>query len=80
MLEGATKTSAFKAGSFTISTGWSYLFHRRWALDIAFDYQNWSTDHGVDRVFTAAGGTAETRLNEVNWESFTAMIGVAYHF
>jgi len=63
-----------------VSVGWTYLFHRRWALDVTIDYQNWSTDHGVDRVFTAAGGTAETRLNEVNWESFTAMIGLAYHF
>ncbi|UCD31543.1 MAG: autotransporter domain-containing protein [Desulfobacterales bacterium] len=63
-----------------VSTGWTCLFHRHWALNIAFDYQTWSTDHGIDRVFTAGGAVAETRLNEVNWESFTAMIGLAYHF
>ena len=63
-----------------ILMGWTYLFHGRWALDVTVDYQSWSTDHGIDRVFFASGTTAETRLNEVNWESYAAMIGLAYHF
>lgn len=63
-----------------VSAGWTYLLHGGWGLDITIDYQNWSTDPGIDRVFTAAGTTAETRLNEVNWESFMAMMGLSYHF
>lgn len=63
-----------------VSVGWTYLFHGRWALDVTIDYQSWSTGHGIDRVFWAWGTTGETRLNEVNWESYAAMIGLAYHF
>ncbi len=63
-----------------VAAGWTYLFHGGWGLNLTIDYQSWSTDHGVDRVFIASGSTAETRLNEVNWESFTAMVGLSYRF
>ena len=63
-----------------VSVGWNYLFHGRWGLDVAIDFQSWSAKRGVDRVFTASGATAETRLNEVNWESFTVMMGLSYYF
>jgi hypothetical protein len=63
-----------------VSMGWTYLFHDRWGLDLTINYQNWSTDPGIDRVFTSGGATAETRLNEVNWESSMVMIGLSYSY
>jgi hypothetical protein len=34
------------------------------------------TDPGIDRVFWAAGGTTDSTLNEVHWESSGIMLGV----
>lgn len=63
-----------------LSMGWSTSFKKQWTLNINFDYQKWSTDTGTDRVFFSNGTTLETPLNEVNWQSYAVMMGVAYHF
>jgi hypothetical protein len=63
-----------------ISMGGSTSFKKQWTLNINFDYQKWSTDTGTDRVFFSSGTTLETPLNEVNWQSYAVMMGVAYHF
>ncbi len=63
-----------------ISTGWTVSFNNQLALNINFDYQDWSADHGIHRIFYLSGNTVETPLNEVNWKSYAIMIGIAYHF
>lgn len=42
---------------------------------LRLDYEDWSTDPGVDRVFFADGTQPTTRLNEVNWQSFAIYVG-----
>lgn len=49
-----------------------------WALRLSADYQEWETDAGTDRVFFSDGSIAESRLNEVNWQSSAANFGVVY--
>jgi hypothetical protein len=63
-----------------LSAGWRYFFDNHWAVNLNFNYQDWSTDNGIDRVFLASGSISETRLNEANWQSFATMIGLAYVF
>jgi hypothetical protein len=60
--------------------GYNYLFNPQWSLNFSGKYQEWETDPGIDRVFFADGTEAETRLNEVNWESFSLMVGVTCRF
>lgn len=56
--------------------GYKYFFDARWSLDFNGKYQKWETDPGIDRVFFSNGTVVETRLNEVNWDSYSLMIGV----
>jgi hypothetical protein len=63
-----------------LGAGYNYFFNPQWSLGISGKYQEWETDPSIHRIFLAVGGEVETRLNEVNWESFSLMFGVTYRF
>jgi hypothetical protein len=52
----------------------------RWGINAGMNMQEMTTDPGLDRIFYADGTTADTRLNEVQWRSFTFDAGVSYRF
>lgn len=52
----------------------------RWGMHAGMNVQEMTTDAGLDRIFYADGSTADTRLNEVQWRSFTFEAGVSYRF
>jgi hypothetical protein len=60
--------------------GYQYYFNPQWSLNFKGRYQTWETDSGTDRVFFADGSEIETRLNEVNWKSFSLAVGVTRSF
>lgn len=49
-------------------------------LRLSAGYQHWDTRSGTDRKFRTDGTTSETRLNDVDWDSHSVMVGVTYHF
>lgn len=63
-----------------IRAGFNFILQRHIALNFNFDYQDWSTDSGTDKIFWADGTTSETRLNEVNWTSYSLGLGVSVRF
>jgi outer membrane autotransporter protein len=63
-----------------IGTGFNVWLHPNWALNFNYDYQDWSTDGGTDKVFFSDGSTAKTKLNEVNWTSYALSLGVSLRF
>jgi opacity protein-like surface antigen len=63
-----------------LTLGAEYLVTGPWSVNLAFTYQKWSTDPGLDRLYYANGSVAETRLNEVNWDSYALMLGLVYRF
>jgi len=63
-----------------LSTGVIFFNNYPVSLHLNFDYQDWNTDPGTDRVFFSNGAINETRLNEVNWKSYAFMIGMVYGF
>jgi long-subunit fatty acid transport protein len=65
---------------FELSLGGRYAFSDRWSLALTTNYQKWSTDPGVDRVYLVNGAISAMRLNEVAWESFAILIGITYRF
>ncbi len=71
-------TQKADAGGTILMFGGAYRLTDAWTLRGSLRYQNWSTDPGVDRVFFANGGSVETRLNEVNWDSRLVMFSVSY--
>ncbi|MCA1764738.1 MAG: hypothetical protein LC633_00530 [Desulfobulbaceae bacterium] len=43
-------------------------------------YQKWQAEEGIDTINFANGSTGVTRLNEVNWESFSVTAGLTVSF
>jgi hypothetical protein len=60
--------------------GYNYFFNPQGSLNLSGKYQEWQTDPGIDRIFFSNGTVAETRLNEVNWESYSLMLGATFRF
>ena len=65
---------------FFVAFSAEYALAGRWSLNMSLNYQKWSTDPGLDRLYYAGGSVAQTRLNEVNWDSYAVMLGVVCHF
>jgi len=63
-----------------IRGGFNFVLQRHVALNFNFDYQDWDTDSGTDKIFFANGKTAKTRLNEVNWTSYSLGLGLSIRF
>jgi len=63
-----------------IGAGFNFMLQRNIALNFNFDYQNWSTDEGTDKVYFSDGTTTKTQLNEVNWTSYAFSLGLAVKF
>lgn len=63
-----------------LSAAVDYTFNKHWGIGFLANYQEWSADAGIHRVFTSNGAIGVTRLNEVNWESYAAEIGVTISF
>jgi hypothetical protein len=52
-----------------------------WAVNIGAKYQQWKVENGIDRVYWSDGTPpSDTRLNEVNWKSLSAALGLTYRF
>ncbi len=69
-----------KGSGVVFSMDWLMGFCENWGINMGVNYQKWSTDSGVDRTFFANGMIIDTRLNAVNWTSFTIDAGISYTF
>ncbi|WP_305906747.1 hypothetical protein Q9L42_019350 [Methylomarinum sp. Ch1-1] len=50
-------------------------------LTLSVDYKNWKADNkGFDTTYLSDGRVLETKLNEVNWESLGANLGLQFNF
>jgi hypothetical protein len=65
---------------FVVAAKWRCQIANHFGLNLMFDYQDWSTEAGTDRVYLSNGETDETRLNKVNWNSRAILFGFDYAF
>ena len=63
-----------------LGAGLNVVIFYNLALNFNFDYQDWKTDEGKDKVFFADGTSARTQLNEVNWSSYALSLGLTLRF
>jgi len=64
-----------------LALGGRYDLTEQWAVHLNLEYRDWKAEHGKIRFFYADDGAERVqRLNEVNWESRSAMLGMTYHF
>ena len=63
-----------------LSIGVAYVLSERWLVEAGFAYQDWSVGSGLDTTYFADGTTAQTRLNEVTWDSYAASLGMRYQY
>jgi len=61
-----------------ISADWNIFFTHHLGLNMSVNYQTWDTDPSIDRTFLSNGTSANTRLNEVNWDSYAIMFGIVF--
>lgn len=57
-----------------------YTIDKTWSVTAAADIQSWKTMHGTDKTFFSSGAVSYTRLNEVNWDSYSFSLGVNFNF
>jgi Protochlamydia outer membrane protein len=62
--------------SLTLTKHWK----SDWDAFLNFGMETWDTSSGLDRVFFANGNVIESTLNEANWDSWWAGIGVRRSF
>lgn len=60
--------------------GINYLFNPRWSVNLIGKYQKWKTSAGRHRFFFYDGSSYRTRLNGVNWDSYSLSAGVTCRF
>jgi hypothetical protein len=65
---------------YVVAARWRCQFANHVGVRLSFNYQDWSTKAGTDRVYLSTGEVDETRLNEVNWTSRSALLGIDYTF
>ncbi|NOQ77377.1 MAG: TonB-dependent receptor [Methylococcaceae bacterium] len=52
-----------------------------WKLNLSIQYQYWQADkNGKDTLFFANGRVVTSKLNEVNWSSYSIGAGIVYSF
>jgi hypothetical protein len=64
----------------SIHAEWLIRVTRHLNASLLANYTRWSTDPGSDTFYFADGRVYSTRLNRVEWQSHSVMIGIAYHF
>lgn len=65
---------------FVLAAGGSWDLGQGLSLDLDLIWRDWKIKGGRDRFFSADGTVGGTRLNAVNWESFSALAGVTWQF
>ncbi len=69
-----------KGRGFKINVGANYHLKDNFSIDFGMDFSKFHTAPGVDRIFLQSGGTLESALNEVLWNSHAFMLGGTYYF
>lgn len=68
------------ATGIVASAGYRYLTDELWGVSVSIDYQNWESESGKETLFTINENQFNSRLNEVERESFGINIGVNMDF
>lgn len=63
-----------------ISFGGYGAMSRKWSGRLSIDYQQWKAGPGTDEVFFTNGTSSLTRLNEVEWKSWSISGGAELRF
>lgn len=51
-----------------------------WGAGFSLDAKRFTTGEGRDRTYFSDGSRSDTKLNEVNWNSYSAMLDLRYRF
>ncbi|NOY61590.1 MAG: hypothetical protein GXP10_00305 [Gammaproteobacteria bacterium] len=55
-----------------------YQYAEGYSFTASLTRQEWSTESGIDKTYFANGDTTSQQLNEVEWQSWSAMVGFEY--
>ncbi|MEN8135855.1 MAG: TonB-dependent receptor [Thermodesulfobacteriota bacterium] len=53
---------------------------RNLLVNLDLHYQKWRAEDGIDKTYFSDGSIGATRVNEVNWESFSVAAGLTVRF
>lgn len=60
--------------------GIAYDLDKRWSIFLQTDVVAMDTNAGTDRTYFSDGSTGDTRLNNVNWDSFAVTVGALLRY
>lgn len=60
--------------------GATFFLSDQFSFTLAYEFSEWQTEEGVDRVFFSDGTIGGTQLNRVRWTTRAWSLGVAYQF
>ncbi len=64
----------------TLTLSLDYDFTSEWTARLSMSREKWKTDPGIDTTYFSNGTSSKTRLNVVNWESTSIMLGIFYSY
>lgn len=65
---------------FVFALDGDYKLNDRWSFVGTLDAQYWKATSGLDRTYFSDGTSSDTRLNQVVWDSYAALVGLKYTF
>lgn len=71
-------THSANAAGYRLNAGMGYDISDHWQLNLDLEWDSYKTDNGIDRVYLSDGSTASTRLNVVEWSSYSINAGLKY--
>lgn len=68
------------ADGISVQAEWLIRLNRYLNVNLNWNYCRWEADAGKATAYFAEGGQQVTRLNEVNWDSQSILLGLALRF
>jgi hypothetical protein len=66
------------ANGMVLTVGGAYYLTNTMRVNAGWNYQDWSTDKGLETTFYADGQEGAATLEEANWDSNTVFVGIEY--
>lgn len=73
-------THSAKGNGYSLELGYTKILSPSWSIGTSMAYKKFETDSGKLKTFYRNGDLDSQKLNEAEWESYSANVGITYKF